>query len=70
MTSPNEVSPADRERAHRVLDRVLDLLATHALSGGVLRFDVDRQGRLHLKARDLVADVEVLLTSPDSKRRL
>jgi len=45
-------------------------MATRALSGGVLRLDADRQGRLHLKAHDLVVDVERLLTLTELERNL
>ena len=58
------IRPPERERAHQVLDRLLDLLAPHAPSSGVLRLRFDRDGRLHLETRDMVADLEHLVEDP------
>jgi len=56
---------ADRARAHRALDRLLDLLAAHPPSSGALRIRVDTQGHVHLEWRDVVAELNGLLTRED-----
>lgn len=53
---------AERARAHLALDRLLDLLLEHPPSSGALRVRFDRHGRLHLEWRDVVAELEGLLT--------
>ncbi len=71
MSEPTrELTRAERERAHRALDRLLDLLKAHPPSSGALRIRVDRQGRLHLEWRDVVAELDGLLTHEDEERRL
>ena len=62
MTEPRTLSPAEQERAHRALDRLLELLKAHPPSSGALRIRFDRQERLHLEWRDVVAELDGLLT--------
>ena len=60
--APAACAERDRERARHYLDRLLDLLAKHPPSSGALRIRFDRQGRLHLEWRDVVAELDGLLT--------
>jgi len=60
----------DRERAHKALDRLIDLLRRHPPSSGALRIRCDRHGRLHLEWRDVVAELGSLLTDDEERRTL
>ncbi len=63
MKTPPTTGPeAERARAHRALDRLFDLLLMHPPSSGTLRIRFDRQGHLHLEWRDVVAELDGLLT--------
>lgn len=53
---------AARARAHRALDRLFDLLLRHPPSSGALRIRIDRHGHVHLEWRDVVAEIDGLLT--------
>jgi hypothetical protein len=64
------VAERERARAHAVLDRLLDLLCSHAPSSGSLRLHYDRQARLHVEARDIAADTDALLTMRQEKSNI
>ncbi len=70
MRPSRPVVERERIRAHHVLDRLLDLLCCHAPSSGSLRLQFDRQGRLHVEARDITADTEALLTGRVEERNI
>ena len=60
----------DRARAHHALDRLFDLLIQHPPSSGALRLGFDSNGRLHLEWRDVVAELDGLLTHEEGRRTL
>lgn len=62
------LTPSDRARAHQVLDRMLDLLANHSPSHGVLRVAFDRGRQLHVEARDIVAELGQAPVPPAAPR--
>ncbi len=63
MKTPPTTGPeVERARAHRALDRLMELLSAHPPSSGALRLRFDRQGHLHLEWRDVVAELDGLLT--------
>jgi hypothetical protein len=64
------VGEADRERAHQVLDRMLEILARNAPSSGALRVRFDRAGELHLEPRDMTAHLEGPLTPKSGERKI
>jgi hypothetical protein len=68
--TPSRIPMHDRERARCALDRLLELLAAHPPSSGALRIRFDRQGHLHLEWRDVVAELDGLLTHDCEGRTL
>jgi hypothetical protein len=70
MSEPRTLSPTERERAHRALDYLIELLKAHPPSSGALRIRFDRHGRLHLEWRDVVAELDGLLTREEDESTL
>jgi hypothetical protein len=57
----HEAAASGREKAHRILDGLLDLLAGHAPAAGALRLRVDPKGHVHVGVSDVSFDAQVLV---------
>jgi hypothetical protein len=61
------VTPAERDRALRLLERLMELLEVHRPASGALRLRLDRNGALRASVAEISFDGEGL--DPECQRR-
>lgn len=64
------ISPADRERAHQVLDQLLDFLSARPPSSGNLRVGFNHLGAMHVETREMIAQLDRPLTDKPEQRKI